>query len=92
MSDFVVKPHFGGFVLTNIGVARIEGMTMFPLVEHAHLCRWDELRAIKNLWEKQSADPKRTYHSFTDWIASLLSDPTIPESIKQKISHISDNS
>lgn len=54
MSEFVVRPCDSGYVFTNLDVARVDGTIPAPVVVHRHLCTWQELCAIKQLWQRPS--------------------------------------
>lgn len=88
ITEFVGTPNCTGFVYTNLAVARVEGTQQFPVVEHTHLCRWDELQALKKLWQKKEEGSGRFCQSFEEWVAALQHDPSIPKNISDRLSRL----
>lgn len=82
MSEFVVRPCVSGYVFTNLDVARVDGTIPSPVVEHRHLCTWQELCAIKRLWVNGSPS------SFEMWLADVLQDAGIPHEVKERLKKI----
>ena len=82
MSEFVVYPCDSGYVFTHLDVARVDGMILAPVVVHRHLCTWQELCAIKRLWQESNG---LSENSFEKWLQDVLQDKKIPEEVKERL-------
>lgn len=85
MGEYVVRPHFGGHLCTATNVAGVMGTAQSPVVIYNRLCSWEDLCAIRDLWEKKSSDPKRWHNSFPNWIREILDDQQIPLQIRERL-------
>lgn len=84
MSEFVVRPCDSGYVFTNLDVARVDGTIPAPVVVHRHLCTWQELCAIKQLWQRPSGLSGSFLH-FEVWLRSALQNDKIPKELKERL-------
>ncbi len=84
MSEFVVRPCDSGYVFTNLDVARVDGTIPAPVVEHRHLCTWQELCAIKQLWQRPSG-LSGSFLYFEVWLRNALQNDEIPEEVKERL-------
>ncbi len=85
MSEFVVRPCDSGYVFTNLDVARVDGIIPAPIVEHRHFCTWQELCAIKQLWQKPSSDSGKYFLAFEQWLSNVLEGKSIPDGVKERL-------
>lgn len=75
MRDFAVLSCDSGYVMTNLDVAQIQGIIGNPAVQHLHVCTYEELQAIRDLWREKC--------SFEQWLLELEDDSRIPEKVKK---------
>ena len=85
MREYVVRPNFGCYLCTATDVADVRGTIQSPVSIYNRVCSWEDLYAIRNLWEKKSPDPKKYHNSFSDWIREILDDQQIPLQIRKRL-------
>lgn len=90
MSRFVVKPYDYGFISTDMEIGTIAGNPHEPSVIHWHICTWDEIQAIKNLWQKP--DPSKSdnnYIDFDQWITGILTSDILSQDTAERLRKLS---
>ncbi len=85
MKDYVVKPESGGWSLCTHVVAELTGTIQCPVAIYNRHCSWEDLCAMRDLWQKKKPDSPNWFEDFDTWLNQILADDQIPFDLKGRL-------